>query len=197
MINEFKTNPEDNYKFDELKIYISNKLGEKNDYKEAIDNIVNDIISNSRTSTNWKNSSGLFDFLKSKFSDKAYLNKTIEFMISDALDRLNSFSKNIANLIEQYLSDILNKILTEKINIVNILTEKIRMKEIENMEIENENQLEKEKYEKFKKELEEKNKKWKEICQEYNTNKILINNIFTEPEINLETSTGNEIPTPQ
>ena len=197
MINEFKTNPEDNYKFDELKIYISNKLGEKNDYKEAIDNIVNDIIANSRTSTNWKNSSGLFDFLKSKFSDKAYLNKTIEFMISDALDRLNSFRINIANLIEQYLSDILNKILTEKINIVNILTEKIRMKEIENMEIEKENQLEKEKYEKFKKELEEKNKKWKEICQEYNTNKILINNIFTEPEINLETSTGNEIPTPQ
>ena len=199
MINDFKINNEDNFKFDELKIYLSNKLGEDN-YKVAIDNIVNDIVSNSRTATTWKNRTGFFDFLKTKFSDKAYLDKTIDYIILNAVEKLNNFKKNISHLIDTYLSDIQNKFNIEKINIINILTEKAEQKKLENQKIKEQNDKEKEKYEKLKKETEERNNKWKVICQEYNTNKILINSIFSESEITLQdTVTGEEedTPTPQ
>ena len=199
MINDFKINNEDNFKFDELKIYLSNKLGEDN-YKVAIDNIVNDIVSNSRTATTWKNRTGFFDFLKTKFSDKAYLDKTIDYIILNAVEKLNNFKKNISHLIDTYLSDIQNKFNIEKINIINILTEKAKQKKLENQKIKEQNDKEKEKYEKLKKETEERNNKWKVICQEYNTNKILINSIFSESEITLQdTVTGEEedTPTPQ
>ena len=69
-----------------------------------------------------------------------------------------------------------------------------------NQKIKEQNDKEKEKYEKLKKETEERNNKWKVICQEYNTNKILINSIFSESEITLQdTVTGEEedTPTPQ
>ena len=71
---------------------------------------------------------------------------------------------------------------------------------MENQKIKEQNDKEKEKYEKLKKETEERNNKWKVICQEYNTNKILINSIFSESEITLQdTVTGEEedTPTPQ
>ena len=69
-----------------------------------------------------------------------------------------------------------------------------------NQKIKEQNDKQKEKYEKLKKETEERNNKWKVICQEYNTNKILINSIFSESEITLQdTVTGEEedTPTPQ
>ena len=65
--NKFKNYHGNNYEFYELKIYISNRLGDKKDYKEAISNIINDILSDSKVATNWKNSSGIFDYLKSLF----------------------------------------------------------------------------------------------------------------------------------
>jgi hypothetical protein len=169
-------------------------MGEKNNYKEAIDNIVNDILANSRTITSWKNSSGLIDFLKTKFSDKAYLNKTIDFIISNAKERLENFRINIFNLIEKYVKIIINKINIEKINIQNILEEKKEKKKIENIKLKEQNEKEKEKYEKMKKEAEEKNKKWNEICEEYNKVKDLINQIVKEPEIleSQETVEGEE-----
>lgn len=197
IINDVKINPDNNFIIEELKIYISNKLGEKNNYKEAIDNIVNDIVANSRTATTWKNSTGFFEFLKSKFSDKAYLNKTIDFIISNAIERLKAFKQNISNLIDEYSGLILNKVNIEKINIVNVLEEKMKKKDLENIELEKENNQKREEYEKIKKENEEKNKKWNEICAEYNTVKILIDNIFNEAEINENISTEEgETPNP-
>jgi uncharacterized protein YdcH (DUF465 family) len=46
----------------------------------------------------------------------------------------------------------------------------------------------------MKKEAEEKNKKWNEICEEYNKVKDLINQIVKEPEIleSQETMEGEE-----
>ena len=199
IINKFKANPDDSYKYDELKIYISNKLGEKNNYKEAIDNIVNDIVTNSRTVTSWKNSSGLFDYLKSKIFDKAYLNKTIDFIISDAEERLRNFRKNIFYLTEEYQEIVLNNINIEKINIINVLEEKKRKKELENIENEKKNEEERKRYEKLKKKKEEKNRKWNKICEEYNTVKLFIDNIFNETEITeTQTTPGDsETTTPQ
>ena len=158
IINKFKNNPDNNYKYDELKIYISNKLGEKNNYKEAIDNIVNDIVSNSRNVTTWKNSSGLIDFLKTKFSDKAYLNKTIDFIIKNAQEKFTIFRSNISNLINEYLKEILNKITIERINLKNILEEKKKKKELENIESAKKNEEEKKRYEAIKKSMKNKTK---------------------------------------
>ena len=177
LIAIFKTNSEDNYKFDELKIYLANKLGAKNNYKEVINKIINEIIANSRKTTNIEKSSGLLDFFKTKFSDKAYLNKRIDFIKSYAAERLNYLGMNISNLMEQYLSEIMNKISVEKANIINILKEKKRKEEFENIEKEKNNKIEKEKYEIFKK---EKDKKWDKIYQEYNKIKALINNTLEE-----------------
>ena len=78
-----------------MKIYLSNKLEERNDYKEAIDNIINDVVSSSKTATYWKNSSGLLDFLKTKFSNKVYLDKTIDSIISNSNERLENYKTNI------------------------------------------------------------------------------------------------------
>jgi len=197
IINKFKNNPDNNYKYDELKIYISNKLGEKNNYKEAIDNIVNDIVSNSRNVTTWKNSSGLIDFLKTKFSDKAYLNKTIDFIIKNAQEKFTIFRSNISNLINEYLKEILNKITIERINLKNILEEKKKKKELENIESAKKNEEEKKRYEAIKKEHEEQNKKWNLICQEYCNIKKLINNIFNEVEISDAQNTETTTQTPE
>ena len=198
IINGFKINL-DKDEYDELKIYISNKLGEKNNYKEAIDNIVNDIVANSRTVTSWENSSGLFDYLESRFSDKAYLNKTIDFIISNSKDRLNAFKNNITYLIEEYENIIVTKINIETINIENILKERMIKEEFENIKLMKENVKEMKRYEKMKKESEEKNKKWNKICEEYNTMKNLINSIFKIPD-NVQESQNiveGEKPTPQ
>ena len=70
----------------------------------------------------------------------------------------------------------MNNINIEKINIINVLEEKKR-----------------------KKEKEEKNRKWNKICEEYNTVKLFIDNIFNETEITeTQTTPGDsETTTPQ
>ena len=152
IINKFKNYHGNNYEFYELKIYISNRLGDKKDYKEAISNIINDILSDSKVATNWKNSSGIFDYLKSLFSDKAYLNKTIDFIIKNTSERLKCFSNIISKLIKEYIDILLNIIDIEKNSIINYLEEQIRIKNNTNNELKEE----------------EKKKKWNILCQEFN-----------------------------
>ena len=182
-INEFKKNPDSNYKFDELKIYISNQLEERNNYEEAIDNIVNDIISSSKEATFWKNRTGFFDFLKTKFNNKAYLNKTIDFIINKSKEKLDNFKKVISKIIDEYAKEILNKISIESISISNYLQEQKKIKDLEE-NLKKQQYTEKLKnFEKIKLENEEKNKKWNEICDEYCGIKSLINNLVLETDI--------------
>ena len=115
---EEKTTPEKiKEKFGELKTKISNQLGEKTDYKKAFDDIVDDIINNSKNVTDWKHSSGLLDYLKGKLSDKIYLNKTIDFIIINSEERLNNFKDNISDLIDKYIADVIISIDIENKNI--------------------------------------------------------------------------------
>ena len=179
IINQFKTNSKEEHKFKELKIYLSNKLGEKNNYKEAFDNIVTDIVSNSRTATDWKNSSGFFDYLKSKFFDEAYLNKTIDYIISNSSKRLESFRKNISNLIDEYKVDIITKIDIEKNNISNFLQKEVEKEELANKNNKKLNEV----YEAKKKENEKSKEKWNEICEKYNEVKTKIKNILKNSNI--------------
>ena len=128
IINKFKNNPGNIYQMDELKIYISNQLGERNDYKEAISNIVNDILSDSKNATNWENSDGIFDYLKNKIFNKDYLNKTFDFITKSASKKLNEFKIILSRHIEEYMKQILNKINIEKISLINNLEEQKKKK---------------------------------------------------------------------
>ena len=176
IINNFKNNPGDNFQMDDLKIFISNKLGERNDYKEVISNIVNDILNESKNVTNWENSSGLFDYLKCKFSDKAYLNKTTDFIIKNASERLKEFRKILSKHIEEYMKRILDKINIEEITLINNLEEQKRIEDNENRTNQELNDAERKKYEKRIKEYAEMKQKWNLLCQEYEKLEELIKN---------------------
>jgi len=178
IINKFKNNAGDNFQMEDLKIYISNQLGERNDYKEAISNIVNDILSDSRNATNWENSTGLFDYLKCKFSDKAYLNKTIDFIIKNTNERLKDFRKTLTKHIENYMKIILDKIKIEEIALINNLEEQKRIEGNENQRNQELNDVERKKYEKKIKEDEEIKQKWNILCQEYDKLVQLIKNMI-------------------
>ena len=190
-INMCKNNPRDNYEFDELKVYISNHLGEGNDYKEAISNIINDILSASKNATNWENSTGLFDYLKSIFSDEAYLKKTTNYIIDNTLERLSDFRKIISNLIDEYLETIFTKIDVEKNSLIVNLEEQKRIKDLE-IELNKQfNENEKKGYEKRLKDEEEKRKKWNILCQEYNKLEVSIKNFMNNDNKVIEYNIGN------
>jgi len=178
IINKFKNNPGNISQMDEPKIYISNQLGERNDYKEAISNIVNDILSDSKNATNWENSDGFFDYLKNLFSNEAYLNKAFDFITKNAYNKLNEFKITLSRHIEEYMEQILDKINIEKISLINNLEEQKRMKDNENERNKELNEIEKKKYEEKIKEQEELKQKWNILCQEYDKLEKLINNFI-------------------
>ncbi len=186
IISKFKNNPGNIYQMDELKIYISNQLGERNDYKEAISNIVNDILSDSKNATNWENSDGIFDYLKNKIFNKDYLNKTFDFITKSASKKLNEFKIILSRHIEEYMKQILNKINIEEISLINNLEEQKRMKDNENERNKKLNDKEKKKYEKRIKEEEELKKNWNILCQEYDKLEKLIKNFINNYEFKIE-----------
>ena len=191
IINNFK-NSQDKREDDieELKTYLSNKLGERNEYKEAIDNIINDVVSSSKTATNWKNSSGLIDFIKTQFSNKVYLDKTIDSIITNSNERLEKYKMNIDNLILEYQDIILNKIKIEKLNIENLLEERKMLEEAENA-----------KNFKLKAQYEAKMGKWKKVCEKYEEIKSQITEIFKGEDISkteeIVSDNTSETPTPK
>ena len=178
IINKFKNNPGNIYQMDELKIYISNQLGERNDYKEAISNIVNYILLDSKNATNWENRDGIFDYFKNKIFNKDYLNKTFDFITKSASKKLNEFKIILSRHIEEYMKQILNKINIEEISLINNLEEQKRMKDNENERNKKLNDKEKKKYEEKIKEEEELKKNWNILCQEYDKLEKLIKNIL-------------------
>jgi len=157
LINDLRKNPDNNYNIDELTIYISNNLEERNDFEKAIDNIVNDIILDSKQATYWKNRTGFFDFLKEKIFDKPYLIKTIDFIISNSEKKLNTFKKRISEIISKYLEEKLLEINIEDNNITNYLAQQ-------------------------KEDNKKKNEDWGKVCDEYNAVKKKVNNILVESD---------------
>ena len=179
IINRFKNNPSNNFHTEELKTFISQRLGDDNDYKEAISNIVNHIISNSRNATNWEHRESFFEFLSCKISDKAYLKKTFTFIINKTQEIFKDFRKRFSDLIDEYMNTLLNKIDIEKNSLINNLEEQKRQKDIE---IENNiklNEIEKKKYEVLKYNEEKRKEKWNNLYQKYKELELLMKNIIT------------------
>lgn len=193
LIKEFKTDPENiKNNVGELKTYISNRLGEKNDYKVAIDNIVEDILSRSKNVTDWKNSSGLIDYLKGKLSDKFYLNKTIDFIIDNSKNELENFQTNISEIIKNYTEEVIKPIDIEKTNINSILKDAAEKEELEKKKAEKE-------LERIKQKNEEDNKKWNPVCEEYENLKLSLKDIQKDEKTSesQEIAESSETPTPQ
>ena len=89
------------------KNYISNCLGGDNNIEETIDQMINDVISGSRHSTEKKNCEGFFNWLGAKLFNDNYLNKTIDFIIKQAIQRIKNFSDKIKSESEKFKKDLL------------------------------------------------------------------------------------------
>ena len=164
-----------------LEEYVSQEIGEEKNIDNTIDDMISDIIVGSRNATNWKNTS-LWEFITSKFSDKAYLNKIIDYMISKSTNKISLFKNRIGSLIIKYKKETLEYIYLRKNRIYRQLEAKIKE---EKSSIEKErmkNKKEMQKWEEEKKQYEIEKKKIEEMKEEYNKLKNEIKKIINYKE---------------
>lgn len=147
-----------------LKNFISKRMGRDNDIEESINDIINDIIKESKSCTDWKNSKSFFKWFQAKIFKKEYLNQIIDFMIDKSCLKLESSSKNYSNLIEDFKIRLENEINCKKDKIIEEL-EKKKLEEDNENQIKNEEK--KRKWESEKSIYEENKKQWQDICKEY------------------------------
>ena len=150
------------FKFIQLKNFISNSLGEQNNFLEAISHIVNDIISESKFASSWKNSESFLEYIRCLFSVKASELKSIDFDIKTIRERLGNFKEILSELTLEYFDYVLNIIDIEKNVSINNLEKETKIKN------------------------EEDKKKWKELCKEFEKIETTIKNF-----INYYDLTGN------
>ena len=147
-----------------LKNFISKRMGRDNDIEESINDIIFDIISQSKSCTDWKNSQSFFKWFKAKIIKKEYLNQIIDFMIDNSCLKLKKSSDTYSNLIEDFKVRIENEINCKKDKIIEELESK---KYEENKKIQIKNEKQRRKWEEDKSIYEEKKKQWKELCKEF------------------------------
>ena len=150
LINKYKVNKNNEHIIAPLKDYISNQLGERYNYKEAINNIMNDVITNSKDSIKWENSK-FTDFIGYKFSKTASLSQILDAMIQNSSTNLTKFKNKIDGIIEDYIEEIKNKIKIQKEGCIENLEKQIKIEEETNNEFTIRNQKSKEIYESQKK----------------------------------------------
>ena len=151
----------------EYKNYISNNLGGNNDIESTISQIINDIISGSKTAADWDKVDGFFSWLGGKIFDDNYLNKIIDYIINHSTPEIKKFSDNIKSLVEKYKKEIIAEIESSRDRVVIEMEEKME-KELLEIKIQNSNnEKEKQKWEEEKRVLEEKKKKWEQLCKKY------------------------------
>lgn len=149
------------------KNYISNCLGGDNNIEETIDQMINDVISGSRHSTEKKNCEGFFNWLGAKLFNDNYLNKTIDFIIKQAIQRIKNFSDKIKSESEKFKKDIIDEITSSKERVVEELKQKQEEEELEKKRVAAQNEEERKQWEEEKRFHEEKKKKWEMLCKKY------------------------------
>jgi hypothetical protein len=150
-----------------FKDYVSNNLGRDNDIEKTIEDIINDILTGSKTSTNWSKKKSFWDGLKTKFSDKAFLDKVINYMIENSTLQINEFLKKTKGFVEDFKTQIFKEVNTTKDVVSGILND-IKIKEENEKRIkESKNEEERKKWEEEKKIYEENKRKWEETCKKY------------------------------
>ena len=150
-----------------FKDYVSNNLGRDNDIEKTIEDIINDILTGSKTSTNWSKKKSFWDGLKTKFSDKAFLDKVINYMIENSTLQINDFIEKTKGFVEDFKTQIFKEVNTTKDVVSGILND-IKIKEENEKRIkESKNEEERKKWEEEKKIYEENKRKWEETCKKY------------------------------
>ena len=102
----------------EYKNYISNNLGGNNNIESTINQIINDIISGSKTAADWDKVDGFFSWLGGKIFDDNYLKKIIDYILSHATPEIKKFADNIKSHVEKYKKDINDEIESSKNRVV-------------------------------------------------------------------------------
>ena len=144
--------------------FIASGLGRDNNIEKTIDDIIFDIISQSKSCTDWKNSKSFFQWFRAKISKKAYLNQIINYMIDKSCQKLENSSNFYSNLMEDFKVRIDNEINFKKDKIIEELENK-KLEEDNRIKIKNEE--ERKKWEEDKSIYEEKKKQWKNLCKDY------------------------------
>ena len=150
-----------------FKNYISNCLGGENNIEKTIKQVIDDIISGSRTCTNYDKMDGFFNWLGSKLFDDSYLNKIIDYMIKNSIPRINTFSNEIKKHSDEFKKSIIDEITSSKNRVVQELEEKKKEEELEIKSVNAQNEEERQKWEEEKEKLEEEKKKWEQLCKKY------------------------------
>lgn len=166
---------------------ISNSLGGENNIEETINQLIDDIISGSRHSTDKKNSSGFFDWLGAKLFDDNYLYKVIDYMIEKATPRIRDFSEKIKKTSEDFQKSIIDEITSNKERVANELAQKKKEEEVAINLANAKNEEERQKWEAEKERLEQEKKNWEQMCKKYRVLRDEITNLrltkeFETPE---------------
>ena len=144
--------------------YISNKLGRENNIAQSIDDIIFEIINESKECTTWAKSKDIWSWINSKLYSKEYLNKIIDFMIISSCKKIKEISENIYQIIKNFKMEIENEINFKKDYII----EELEQKKIDK---EKEIQMDKEKktkeWEEDKKLFEKQKEEWEKLYNEY------------------------------
>ena len=149
------------------KNYISYCLRGNNDINKTIDQMINDIISGSRSSTEKDKCEGFFSWLGGKMFDDNYLNKIIDYIIQHFTKRIKNFSDTIKQRDEHFKKDIIDEIISAKERVVNELKETKMIEDIEIRIALSNYKEEKKKWEMEKRKLEETKKQWEQLCRKY------------------------------
>ena len=176
LINKFKDKKDSSIIL--FKSFICEKFNEKEkDIKKEINNIINDVVENSKNCINWKNSPSTYSYIRTWISSSKSLNKIIEKMIDYSCKEIESANKKLTTTINEYKMTIENELILEKDFIIGELENKIKEEEIN---IKSKNKEEYQEWENEKKLYEEKKKKWEEICREYRKLKDDIYSLIVE-----------------
>ena len=114
LINKFKEKKKDS-SIILFKSFICEKFGRNDkDINKAIDNIISDVIDNSKNCINWKNSPNIYSYIRTWISSSKYLNKIIEKMIDYSCEKIEFAIKKLTSTINEYKMKIENELILEK-----------------------------------------------------------------------------------
>ena len=147
-----------------LSSFISNKLGRENNIEQTIDDIINDILLQTKTCTDWSKSKDVITWFRTKIFNKDYLNKIVDTMIDNTIKHIKKQSELYFGYINDFKMSIENDINLKKDIVIENLEEKIRTEE---NEIKIKSEQEKKKWEEEKIEYEKKKTNWEKLCQDY------------------------------
>ena len=144
--------------------YISKKLGRENNIAQSIDDIIFEIINQSKECTTWANSKDIWSWINTKIYNQEYLNEIINFMINRSCLKIQEISEYYINIINNFKMEIENEINFKKDYVIDEL-------ELKKIDKEKEIQMHKEektkKWEEEKKLHEKKKEEWEKLCKEY------------------------------